>query len=688
MPSIYLNEKEYPVKSVSRTVIADAMPDAGDIERRKGRPLVNFRTEGELGYPKGLGYSYGPAHIVSGGIRKSEVRCEIPGQITLPLIMDSETESAGDLSGEVAAAARLTSCNSTVGSASGLARLLLTAGNSILRTVSDTDFSLALNTYAVDAGVARIYCSGETKLNSLTYYSIGTEDPTTDANRGFKVSTDASVDPIVFADVETGVNDTDGPGNTYWFVSIDPLQRTYICWEANGGAAGTWGDDAGGRVQMGYLTYSDALSATPTILYSHTTSPIHKGCQVAGVIGNRIWLIDPVINAQADPDVLKRLCYIDIGQNHLLVPVKTQSRGVRTAAYYDHPAWGPGIVYTDSDDAVFWTDGTRHLDMGSQRHQGRGLSSFAIKGFRPLGGGRLATLCEDNSNNEAWIEVYIPNGTIVRSYPDGGAYGGSWYPFSKHFTAANDIIFAGGTVDGCVIPYGMEGERLYFCVPSATTSTFVRQTHYFTPGAKNNPLAWSVSLDDFEDGPLSAEFPLYDPWGGVEETGRLLAGFYQGGFNTGSGAPTADNTVLWEYTTDQSTYPDFSTFTAANQTSTLASGGVEVRQFGLRVTLNRGSTATQTPNGAIFIARGLKIPATRQQHVFEMAIDGKLAENVTELTEVQSRLETARDASAVLLEYDTYSVYVNVDFAVKAIPQEGKEEERITAVIITCTEVT
>ena len=698
MPSIYLNEKEYPVKSVTRTVIDDDMPSSGAIERRVGRPLVNFRTEGELGYPYGLGYRWGPAHIVSGGISKGELRVEIPGQITLPLLMSSETESAGDLSGEVAAAGRLTGCNTEVGSSTGKPQLLLTVGTKILRCTSDSDPSLVLNTYAVDSGVTRIYTSGEVKLNSLTYYGIGTEDPTTDANRGFKVSTDASVDPIVFADVETSSADTNGPGNTYWFCSIDSLQRTYICWETNGGAAGTWGNDDGGRPQMGYLTHSDALSSTPTILYTHTASPLHKGCQLAGVIGNRLWIIDPVIHAQASPDVHKRLCYIDPDQGHLLVEVPIRLNSVTMAARYDHPQWGPGIVYTDDRDSTVYHLSNYDLqsrDMGWKRHQGRD-AACTIKGFQPTimpgnpngTGERLGVLVQHGSSTFAWFEEYIPNGTITRGNPDGGIYGGSWYPFSKRFVTTAALILPGGTPNGTVLPWGLEQRFRYFVEPDDTSSIFVRQLHWGVPGNRSNTITRSLNNDDFEDGPLSAEFPLFDPWGGVEETGRLLAGFYEGGFDSNSGAPSSDETVLWEYTTDLSTYPDFTTFTSANQTSTLASGGVSVRAFGLRVTLNRGATTTKTPNGAIFVARGLKIPATRQQHTFEMAIEGKVGQNVTELTEIQSRLETARDASSVLLEYDTYSVYVNVKFAIKAIPQEGKEEEKITVCTITCTEVT
>ena len=680
MPSIYLNSLEIPVKSVKRSALSEfASAIREGTPRRTDRALADFRTEGEVGYPLGLGYRWGPAHIVAGGIASGELRVETPGLISLPLEMESETESAGDLSGEVAAAGRMSSCNTDLGNSSGLKRLYVAVGTKLLRTVSDTDFTLEDSTYTVATGVARIYWMAEIHLNNTRYLAIGTEDPTTTAERGIKVTTNPTATPPVFADLETLATDTDGPGDSYWGVSIDSLQRTYLCWYTDGGAVGTWGDD--GRAQMGYLGYADALSATPTILYTATTSPLHRGCQIAGVIGERIWLIDPLQDAQASPNVTKRLVFIDIARAHLLVEVPLKTTNVTLAARYDHPAWGKGIVYTDGTN-IFWTNGDVHMDLDPHRYQGR-TAAYVVKGFNPTGD-RLGVLFQV-STTSAYYEEYIPTGTIASGVPNGGIYGGCWYPFSKRITTDAGLILPGGTERGCTIPWGAEGKRRYFVNPSATTSTIWRQLHYGL-AADSNPLTKSLSVDDFEDGPLSAEFPLYDAWGGVEEAGVILQGYFEGGFNAASGAPSADETVLWEYTTDQSTYPDFTTFTTADTTSTLSTPA-SARRFGTRVTLNRGSTATKTPNGAIFVVRGLKEPGTRYVHTFDLDIEAMLATNNVELPLLQSRLQTMRDAGAVLLKYDVYSANVYVSFDVEAVPAEGLEQERIVKASISCVEV-
>lgn len=675
--TIVLNGFEYPVKKAKRETMVEYYSAIREgVARRTDRALADFRTEGEVGYPYGLGYKRGPVQIVAGGIWKGELRVEIPGQITLPLQAAASTHSAGDLSGEVPAHGRLTSCNTDVGNSSGKKRLYITAGTSIFTPTSDTNGTPVLNSYTVDAGVARIYHSGEINLNNTRSYAIGTEDPSTTANRGLKVSTNPTADPIVFADVETGSSSHQGPDNVYWFVSIDSLQRTYICWDLTANAApGTWGDD--GRVQMGYLAYSDALSATPTIIYTAATSPLHKGCQVAGVIGERIWLIDPLQDAQADPDVTKRLVYIDITRNHLLIEVNIRTRNVTLACAYDHPTHGRGIAYTDGKSAWHVNESLHHLSLGWLRHQGRDVAC-TVKGFNPTGD-RLGVLVQADNNLTAWWEEYIPNGTISFGNPSGGIYGGSWYPFSKRFTTAVALLLPGGTKRGTTLPWNAERLIRFFFEPSGTNSILWRQKHYGLAD-RSNPLTTSLTVDSFEDGSLSCEFPLYDAWGGPEEIGRVLGAYFEGDANV-----TSTETVLWEYTTDQSTYPDFATYTAIDQTTTLASGGAAARRFGLRVTLDRDTTTTATPNGGIFVARGLKEPSTRKRFEYVIDVDKMSAEP---RALIDSRFETAKDAMAVQLITGEFSGYVHVErYLIESELAEATEEERIVLAVVALVEV-
>ena len=339
------------------------------------------------------------------------------------------------------------------------------------------------------------------------------------------------------------------------------------------------------------------------------------------------------------------------------------------ACRYDHPSFGAGIAYSDGK-AVYWTNGGTHVPLGWFRHQGRDVAC-TVKGLNPSGD-RLGVLVQADTNLLAWWEEYIPHGQ--------GPYYGAWHAFSKRFITAAALVLPGGTERGTTLPWGAEGLRRYFCDPAAVNSTFVRQKHYGIR-EKSNPLTTSITVDTFEDGPLACEFPMYDSWGGPEENGCVLQGYFEGDSNVSS-----TSTVLWEYTVDQSTYPDFATYTAVDTTTTLATGGTAARRFGTRVTLNHSAGTTATPNGGPFVVRGLKEPATRRTHEFVIDVDN-MDENARLL--IQSDLESARDGGVpVRLQYHTYDTYVYVTHInVTATPAEQGGKEAIAAAAFSVTEV-
>ena len=653
---VSLNSIEYPIKSIERGVFSEFASAIREGQgRRVDRAIADFRVDG-TGYLKGLGYKRGRQEDVEGGAWKCECRIEIPGQITLPLEMESETEAAGDLSGEVAAAGRLISVNTDIGNSTGKKLLYQIAGLSILATTSDSDFSMALKTHTPYTGVARYYCAFETIHNTASSPTrilvIGGEAPTSNQDPGMRFTTDPTQATPTFTDVQGSANADENPRACYWGCSIDDLQRTYAHINVSNDAqfilgTGEW---------LVYWTWGQNLNASvPTTI--GTVNDLKAGDQIAGVIGHRIWLLTPLQDAAALPNATKTLKYIDIDRNHAIVEVPPRTRNVTWACRYDLPTGGPGIAYGDGQSA-YWTNGTTHVSLNVLRHQGRDVAA-TIKGPNPTGD-RLALLWQADTNLLAWYEEYIPERN-------------AWYPFSKRFVTAAALILPGGTERGTTLPWGAEGLRRYFCDPAAVNSTFVRQKHY-GQADRSNPLTTSVGVDDFEDGPLSSEFPMYDAWGGPEESGQLLQGYFEGDANV-----SADETVLWEYTLDQSTYPDYATYTAVDQTTVLASGGAAGRRFGSRCTLNRGSTATKTPNGATFVHRGLKEPSTRQRHDYVLDLSNMSQEAKEDL---RSEFNTARDALSVLLEDETISTYVYVlGFSIKTVPtgEVGGREEVVGA---------
>jgi len=667
---VSLNAIEYPIKSVTRTIFSEFASAIREGQvRRVDRAFADFREEG-TGYPKGLGYKRGRQVDVEGGAWKCELRIEIPGQITLPLEMESQTIAAGDLSGEVAAAGRMCSVNSDLGSSTGKKRTYVTVGTKLLRTVSDTDFTLEDSDWTIPTGSARIYCMWEgwftasaTGILTRALF-LGIEDPTTGTASGLLYTTDPTASPPVFTDVEVdNAASTDGrPNNVYFGVSMDIQRKTFICWDNPAGTTEWEANSSTAGVSFGYLNYSNDVDDAPTMLNTElgdeNGNVLHKGCQLAGVIGFKLWIIDPLQDAQANPNVTRILRTIDTAANFKIEDIPTRTRNVTWACRYDLPSGGRGIAYGDGQSA-YWTNGTTHVSLNVLRHQGRDVAA-TIKGPNPTGD-RLSLLWQADTNLLAWWEDYLPERN-------------AWYPFSKRFVTAAAVVLPGGTIRGTTFPWGAEGLRRYFCDPAAVNSTFVRQKHY---GAvdRSNPITTSVGTDDFEDGVLSAEFPMYDAWGGPEENGQLLQGYFEGDANV-----SADETVLWEYTVDQSTYPDYATYTAVDQTTTLASGGAAARRFGSRCTLNRGSTATKTPNGATFVHRGLKEPATRQRHDYVLDISDDMSQEAKE--DLRSEFNTARDALSVLLEDETISTYVYVlGFAIKTVPtgEVGGREEVIGA---------
>ena len=606
-------------------------------QRRVDRLIADFREEGQ-GYPRGLGYRRGRSGDVAGGIWKSQLRTEITGQITLPLVVTGETDAWGDLSGEVAAAGRLISCNTDLGNSSGKKRLYFGAGVSIARTTNDSDFSVAVTTWTIPTGSARLYCMAEVYLNNLRYLGIGMEAPTAAGTSALQVSLDPTASPPVFAEV--------GPANSdirdcYWMVSVDALRRTYahIRVDDTGGWTGDFATNARDGENLVYWDYGDALATQPTA--AGPLNMLKAGDQLAGVIGSRIWVRTPYQNAAADPNATQTLRYIDIAAGHQIVEVPTRTRNVTLACRYDHPAWGMGIAYSDGK-AVYWTDGTNHRSLGFLRHQGRYIAVTA-KALNPTGD-RLGLLWQADNNSVAQWEEYVP--------ATGAPYGGSWHAFSKEVTTAAALILPGGTERGTTAPWGAEGLRRYFLDPSATNSTSNRQLHYGVED-RSNPLTTSVGTDTFEDGPLSAEFPMFDSWGGPEEPGIILGGHFEGDSNI-----SATSTALWEYTVDQSTYPDFATYTAVDTATVLATGGASARRFGTRVTLDHTAGGTATPNGAPFIIRGYKEPQTRWVHTIPVDVDGM---DDTQRMQLWTRFGTARDAStAVRLQEWDYDGYVYV----------------------------
>ena len=656
-----INSREYPVKSFTRESLSEYATAIREGQvRRVDRQFADFREEG-TGYPRGLGYRRGRPGDVDGGLWKAELRCEIPGQITLPLEMESQSINLGDLSGEETAAGRFGSINTDLGNSSGLKRLFGFAGTKLWRTVSDTDFTIEDSGWTIPTGSARIYCIAEITLNSTRYLALGLEDPTSGNDSALIVTANPTASPPVFSKIQGVGGGSDGePDEVYWIVSIDAVSRTYFHYRSSGDgsypAAGEY---------LAYMAYSDALTAVPTTVAGFTP---RKGDQLAGVIGTKLFLIEPDSDAQANEDAVKGLGVFDINTNKY----SDLNIGVRTvvlACRYEHPTFGTGIAYTDGKQVRF-INGSSYQDfsLGWFRHQGRDVAC-SIRGLSPKNE-RLFVLVQADANTSAWWECYIPK---------NNEHGGCWYPWSKRVSTSAQTILPGGTPRGTTMPWGAEGLRHYVIDPSATNSTVWKQKEY---AYHSNPLTDSVGVDDFEDGPLAAEFPMMDTWGGPEETGIILGAYFEGDANV-----TATETALWEYTTDQSTYPDFATYTAADTTTTLATGGAAARRFGTRVTLDRGATATTTPNGAPFVVRGLKEPSTR--YTWSFVLDTERIPSVASARSLISYLETARDATAaVLLEYGNVKLYVYVarlsyTFAMKG----GSTEESLTQASVSVVEV-
>src|SRR3990167_8247716 len=259
---INLNDKSYPVKGFKRTILPEySSPIREGTPRRVDKALANSREEG-TGYPKGLGYKRGRQVDVEGGAWKCECRIEIPGAITLPLEMESETEAAGDLSGEVAAAGRMISVNTDVGNSTGKKRTYVAVGAVLLRTVSDSDFSLEDAGITLPTGMARIYCMWEgwlTISGTVTrVLFIGGENPTAVDDSGLLYTTDPTASPPSLTQVETSNtnNTTDRPDNVYFGFYHDGLAANIIFWDmAAEGTGLNWRGPAiaGGFVNLGTL---------------------------------------------------------------------------------------------------------------------------------------------------------------------------------------------------------------------------------------------------------------------------------------------------------------------------------------------------------------------------------------------------------------------------------------------------
>lgn len=161
---------------------------------------------------------------------------------------------------------------------------------------------------------------------------------------------------------------------------------------------------------------------------------------------------------------------------------------------------------------------------------------------------------------------------------------------------------------------GSELQRRYWFVPDSTTALDVYRQ--YTPNDIHLDVFSALSGEDKQDGPLTITLPeLVDAFGDLPSSKQILAAYCY------SRNISATSTVKLEYSTDGGTnWTTWDTFTSFGDSNTLTTP-VSFSTLTLRITLDRGATATDTPNGLPIVIVGISEWARSRTFTVELDLN-------------------------------------------------------------------
>lgn len=239
--------------------------------------------------------------------------------------------------------------------------------------------------------------------------------------------------------------------------------------------------------------------------------------------------------------------------------------------------WQNYIVVSDGDNVYLWDGATVRNISWSRRGA---LPSMFQNGliWNLVGGGDYLYAILESAPTVTKLIVYN---------------GAGWSALNSGSTAYSSMILGYLTR---FIPRIVGSQRRLVTLGAekfASDATDFKRIHWTLPQNSDTP---SVDLDNFSDGPLSFVTGWID--GGFREISGALYRLYIDGYNIGSDEKV---TVAYGLDNDETTWhtdlEDSGVFTAAGQSKDFPGSGAgkEFRTVRFRVTLDRGSTTTKSP---------------------------------------------------------------------------------------------